>query len=137
MADRQFGDLDEPERLTEEGTTSAALLPETWFQYRPPAAGAETFDGQGRRVIDNGVGSEPPGRRDGDTCGRSTWSARRGRALSGDRPFGRADYPAEDLLAVYLKRWGIERVFQKITEVFHLERLLEHAEATIFQAAFV
>ena len=34
-------------------------------------------------------------------------------------------YPAEDLLAVYLKRWGIERVFQKITEVFHLERLWE------------
>ena len=29
-------------------------------------------------------------------------------------------YPAEDLLAVYLKRWEIERVFQKITEVFEL-----------------
>jgi hypothetical protein len=45
-------------------------------------------------------------------------------------------YPAEDLLAVYLKRWEIERVFQKIVEVFHLEHLIGSSpEATIFQAA--
>jgi hypothetical protein len=30
-----------------------------------------------------------------------------------------AAYPAEDLLALYLARWGIERVFQQITEVSH------------------
>ena len=48
-----------------------------------------------------------------------------------------ARYPAADLLEVYLKRWEIERVFQKIVEVFHLEHLIGSTpEATIFQASF-
>jgi hypothetical protein len=46
-------------------------------------------------------------------------------------------YPANDLLALYLLRWGIERVFQKITEVFHLEHLIGTTpEGTLFQLAF-
>ena len=48
-----------------------------------------------------------------------------------------ARYPAADLLEVYLRRWEIERVFQKIVEVFHLEHLIGSTpEATIFQASF-
>lgn len=35
-----------------------------------------------------------------------------------------ADLLAADLLAVYLQRWGIERVFQQVTEVFALQRLI-------------
>jgi hypothetical protein len=46
-------------------------------------------------------------------------------------------YPAVDLLALYLVRWGIERVFQQITEVFHLQQLIGSTpQATVFQAAF-
>lgn len=46
-------------------------------------------------------------------------------------------YPAADLLAVYLERWGIERMFQRVTEVFHLRTLIGSTpEATVFQAAF-
>jgi len=46
-------------------------------------------------------------------------------------------YPAADLLAAYLLRWGIERVFQKVTEVFHLESLIASTpQGTIFQCAF-
>ena len=46
-------------------------------------------------------------------------------------------YPAEDLLEAYLHRWEIERVFQQITEVFSLERLVGSTpQATIFQASF-
>jgi len=46
-------------------------------------------------------------------------------------------YPAADLLEAYLARWGIERVFQRITEVFHLDRLIATSpEGTIFQFAF-
>jgi Transposase DDE domain len=46
-------------------------------------------------------------------------------------------YPANDLLALYLMRWGIERVFQKITEVFHLEHLIGTTpQGTLFQLAF-
>jgi hypothetical protein len=46
-------------------------------------------------------------------------------------------YPATDLLALYLARWGIERVFQQITEVFDLRRLIGTTpQGTLFQLAF-
>jgi len=46
-------------------------------------------------------------------------------------------YPAEDLLNPYLQRWGIEQVFQKVTEAFHLQGLIGGTpKATIFQFAF-
>jgi hypothetical protein len=46
-------------------------------------------------------------------------------------------YLASDLLALYLMRWGIERVFQQITDVFHLDHLIGTTpEGTLFQLAF-
>jgi hypothetical protein len=46
-------------------------------------------------------------------------------------------YPAADLLATYRRRWGIEGVFQQITEVFGLAPLIGGTpEATVFQLAF-
>jgi len=46
-------------------------------------------------------------------------------------------FPANDLLALYLARWGIERVFQQITEVFHLQTLIGTTpQGTVFQCAF-
>lgn len=46
-------------------------------------------------------------------------------------------YPAADLLELYRMRWGIERVFQRITEVFHLRQLISTTpQGTIFQCAF-
>lgn len=46
-------------------------------------------------------------------------------------------YPAVALLGVYRRRWGIEGVFQQITEVFGLARLIGGtAAATVFQLAF-
>jgi hypothetical protein len=46
------------------------------------------------------------------------------------------EYPAADLLATYLLRWQIENVYQQITEVFGLERLIGCTpQATVFQAA--
>jgi len=45
-------------------------------------------------------------------------------------------YPATDILDMYLRRWGIERLFQKVTEVFHLQALVSAREnGTVFQAA--
>lgn len=49
----------------------------------------------------------------------------------------RRKYPAKDLLALYRQRWGVEQMFQQVTEVFGLERLIGgRPEATIFQFAF-
>ncbi len=46
-------------------------------------------------------------------------------------------YPAADLFALYAARWGIERVFQQVTEVFPLKRLIGGSpQAGIFQLAF-
>jgi hypothetical protein len=48
-----------------------------------------------------------------------------------------AAHPAVDLLELYLARWGIERVFQQITEVFQLRRLIGSTpQGTLFQLAF-
>jgi hypothetical protein len=139
VADRQFCDLNQPERLTEEG--DHFLLRRSLklsFSADPERPAQETIDAQGRRVIQQWgwIGAANEKRR------------RYVRQIHLIRP-GEEDiylvtdlldeqtYPADDLLVVYLKRWEIERVFQKITEVFNLERLLGSTpEATIFQAAF-
>jgi hypothetical protein len=48
-----------------------------------------------------------------------------------------AAYPAADLLETYLRRWGIEKLFQRVTEVFDLRHLIGSTpQATVFQAAF-
>jgi len=45
-------------------------------------------------------------------------------------------YLAADILDMYLRRWGIERLFQKVSEVFHLDALVSAQEnGTVFQAA--
>jgi hypothetical protein len=45
--------------------------------------------------------------------------------------------PATELLDLYLVRWSIERVFQQITEVFHLQTLIGTTpQGTVFQFAF-
>jgi hypothetical protein len=46
-------------------------------------------------------------------------------------------YPAADLLELYRLRWGIEKMFQTITQVFCLRQLIGcRPRANIFQAAF-
>jgi hypothetical protein len=46
-------------------------------------------------------------------------------------------FPAADLLDIYLERWGIERTFQQVSEVFHLLHLIGSTpEAAIFQFGF-
>jgi len=43
-------------------------------------------------------------------------------------------YPAEDMLATYQKRWGIEKVFHQITDVFSLRNLIGSSpRAVLFQ----
>jgi hypothetical protein len=46
-------------------------------------------------------------------------------------------YPAQDLLSTYQARWGIERVFHQITDVFSLRHLIGTTpKATLFQLSF-
>jgi len=48
-----------------------------------------------------------------------------------------AAYPADDLLRLYKMRWGIEQVFQQVTETFSLTHLIGGSpKAVLFQFSF-
>jgi len=141
VGDRQFGNLDLPALLSRRQdhfllrrTTTLRFYPDP---QRPPQEGA---DAQGRRWVQRWgwVGSEKDRR-------RRTYL----RQVTLCRPEGPDDvvlitdlldptlYPAADLPAAYLLRWEIEGVFQKVTEVFDLRKLIGSTpRAMIFQSAF-
>jgi hypothetical protein len=136
---RQFCDLMQTARGSEGGDHFLIRYhKKVQFGPDPPQPAAVTQDAQGRRVYEEWgwLGAETNARR------------RVVRRLTLTRPGDEAvilvtdlldavRYPAADLLTVYLGRWGIERVFQQITEVFALRRLSGSTpQATVFQAAF-
>lgn len=140
VADRQFCDLNQPALLSE-GSDHFLLRrsQKLGFAADPQRPARESTDVRGLRVVEQWgfIGAESQGKR-----------RRYVRQIHLVRPgaddvylmtdlLDEARYPAADLLEVYLKRWEIERVFQKIVEVFHLEHLIGSSpEATIFQASF-
>jgi hypothetical protein len=138
VADRQFGDLDQPGRFADDGDHFLIRFRRgvtfTADPQRPAAAGV---DGAGRSFIEEWgwLGSAQDHRR------------RYVRRITLERPGEEAvvlvtdlldeqAYPAADLLATYLLRWQIETVFQQITEVFELRHLIGCTpQATVFQAS--
>src|SRR5215831_4644324 len=139
VLDRQFCDLVQTARCSEDGDHFLIRYhKKVQFCPDPHQPRVVTRDGQGRHVEEEWgwLGAE------------SNRSRRVVRGLTLTRPGEEAiilvtdlldatRYPAADLLAVYLGRWGIERVFQQITEVFALRHLIGSTpQATVFQAAF-
>lgn len=140
MGDRQFGNLDLPALLSQRHdhfllrcTTALTLHPD------PNHAAREGNDAKGRRWVQQWgwIGNERDKRR------------RYVRQITLYRPDEKDDvilitdlldetcYPAEDLLGAYLLRWEIECMFQKVTEVFDLRKLIGSTpQAMIFQSAF-
>ncbi len=139
LADRQFCDLNQTAEFVEGGHHFLVRYhTKTGFHADAERPAREGSDSQGRRY-----------REQWGWLGREGHKKRRYvRLLTLFRPGEEeirlvtdlldADlYPASDLLDLYLARWGIERVFQKITEVFHLENLIGTTpEGTLFQLAF-
>jgi hypothetical protein len=139
VADRQFCDLDQPQRFTEsEDHFLIRFSLKMGFHPDPSSPSRTTHDRQGRTVIEHWglIGAV--------TDRRRRWVRRITLERPGDEDVilmtdlvDAATYPATDLLEVYLARWGIERVFQQITEVFDLQHLIGSTpQATIFQASF-
>ena len=139
VLDRQFCDLVQTARCSEDGDHFLIRYhKKVQFCPDPLQPRVVTRDGQGRHVEEEWgwLGAE------------SNRSRRVVRRLTLTRPGEEAiilvtdlleatRYPAADLLTVYLGRWGIERVFQQITEVFALRHLIGSTpHATVFQAAF-
>jgi hypothetical protein len=139
VADAQFGDLTQPPLFAAAGDAFLVRFsPRTHFHPDPAVPPRPATDGAGRAIRDETgwVGGPADPRR------------RRVRRLTLLRP-GDKDvvlmtdlidpdaYPAADLVAVYGKRWHLERVFQQVTEVFELRRLIGSSpQATVFQGAF-
>lgn len=139
VADSQFCDLEQTGRFTAEGDHFLVRShPKVQFHADPerPADGGR--DRRGLSYIEEWgwLGGEQDRRR------------RYVRRITLQRP-GQEDvivvtdlvepdrYPAVDLLELYLGRWGIERMFQQVTEVFQLQRLIGGTpQATVFQCAF-
>jgi hypothetical protein len=97
----------------------------------------ETRDGQGRRVIDEIIIMGQ---------GKHAMELRR---ITLERPDEEDDvvvltnlmdgaaYPAADLLELYKARWGIERVFQQVTETFALTNLIgSQPKAVLLQFSY-
>jgi Transposase DDE domain len=137
--DRQFCDLVQTVRGSEDGDHFLIRYhTKVGFWPVPTPSAVVTRDAQGRRVVEDWgwLGAETnPQRR---VVRRLTLTR------LGEEPIllvtdllDAVRSPAADLLTVSLARWGIEQVFQQITEVFALRRLIGSTpQATVFQAAF-
>jgi hypothetical protein len=139
VLDRQFCDLVQTARWSEGGDHFLIRYhKKVQFWPAPTQPAAVTQDAQGRRVTEEWgwLGAETnTGRR----LVRRLTLTRAGEAaiILVTSLLDALRYPAADLLTVYLARWGIERVFPQITEVFALRRLIGSTpQATVFQAAF-
>lgn len=139
VADRQFCDLIQPRRFADgEDHFVVRYGNNTNFHPDPARAAVDGTDADGRAVRQEWgwLGAEKQGE-------RRLYVRRVALTRPGDEEVAvvtdlldETHYPAADLLAVYLTRWQIENVFQQITEVFHLQRLIGcRPPATVFQAS--
>lgn len=139
LGDRQYCDLDQAGRFaTGEDHFVVRYHPKVHFHVDAQGGLRQGTDAAGRRYTEDwgwlGAATDP----------RRRYVRRITLERPGDEPLVlvtdlvHADrYPAADLLALYLARWGIERVFQQVTEVFPLKRLIGGSpQAGIFQLAF-
>ena len=139
LADRQFADLVQTAHFSQEDDHFLVRYnKKLHFHADESLLPREGCDALGRRYVEDWgwIGGPKDKRR------------RRVRRITLSRP-GEEDlvlltdlldaekYLAADLLTLYAERWGIERMFQQVTEVFHLETLIGGSpEATVFQFAF-
>lgn len=139
MADRGFCDLNRLADFSAEGDHFLVRFhPKNGFHRDASRPIRRGTDAQGRRTVE-----------DWGWLGAERHKLRRYvRRITLERPGEEAvilvtdllspqDSPATELLAHYLERWGIERVFQQVTETFGLEALIGGTpQATIFQFSF-
>lgn len=139
VADRQFCDLTQTAAFTTDSDHFVVRYhPKTHFCPDSTRLAQQGDDAQGRRWVE-----------DWGWLGCAQAKQRRFvRRITLERPgeetiilltdlLDAEQYRANDLLSLYLDRWSIERVFQQITEVFHLQALIGTTpQGTVFQLAF-
>lgn len=138
IADSQFCDLRQPV-LFAEGNDAYLIRfhPKNSFERAADVPIREGADQQGRRYVEEWGYL-------GKSKHKRLYVRRITLSREGEEPvilitnlLDADQHPAADLLVAYLARWGIERVFQKVTEVFHLQQLISSSpRGTIFQLGF-
>lgn len=140
IADRQFADLNLPEKFVGAGDHFLLRLTKklsfTADPQRPAPAGV---DANGRAYVQSGgwIGRPSDKRRRYVRLIELRAATDDGEELRLITDLVDAEkYPAADLLEAYRQRWGIERVFQQVTEVFGLQTLIGcRPEGAVLQAA--
>lgn len=140
IADRQFADLNLPEKFR--GARDHFLLRLTrklGFTADPERPEPSGADANGRAYVERWgwIGQPRDPRRRYVRLIELRAATDTGEELRLITDLVDADqYPAADLLDAYRRRWGIERVFQQVTEVFGLQTLIGcRPEGAVFQAA--
>ncbi|MBC7772856.1 MAG: IS4 family transposase [Pyrinomonadaceae bacterium] len=135
MADRQFGNVKTFQKLSGRPIDRFVIRIQKGLPFKAISR-RETIDEQGRKVIDEtGVFGND----------KQSMPVRR---ITLERPGEKDDvilvtdlldeqmYPACELLKLYRHRWGIEQMFQQVTETFALDHLIGCApQAILFQFA--
>jgi hypothetical protein len=139
VLDRLYCNLRFPRLIVEAGGHFVIrYCSNTMFVPDPARAAQESRDAEGRRIVQEWG-------RLGKTAGSGAMYVRRvtlhlanGREISVITDLLDAvAYPAESVLTIYHKRWGIETVFHQITDVFSLRHLIGSSpQAVLFQLSF-
>ena len=139
LADRQFADYHIPRRLQQRPDDHFAirLRNRLKFEADPAVRARRTTDMEGRTVIDE-TGTYGNG--------ANVYRVRRITLIRGKGLddvvvitdlTDRGRFSALDLLKLYAHRWGIEIMFQQVTETFGLKHLIGcEPQAVLFQLAF-
>lgn len=149
LADRQFGGLGIPPQLTARPGDHYVLRVSTSTPFTPDPAHPARYskDDKGRTITDEiGTFGKKSNalkvRRVTLRTGHAPNKTGKGDGAGGDVILitdltDRKVYPASDLLKLYRRRWGIERMFQEVTETFSLQHLIGCSpKAVLFQFAF-
>ena len=138
IADSSFCDLTQPARFAASG--DAFLIryhPKVPFYADPARSAQEGHDGAGRRYVEDwGWLGSPRSKKRLDVRRITLHRPGETEVTVVTNLLDAEAVPAVDLLSAYLNRWGIERMFQQVTEVFGLEHLIgTKPEGVIFQLA--
>jgi hypothetical protein len=138
IGDSAFCDLTQPARFAEQGDAFLVRYhPKVPFYADPACRAREGHDNRGRRYVEEWGHLGSPRNQKRMYVRRITLYRPGEKDVSVVTNFCDAQaVPAVDLLEVYLNRWGIERMFQQVTEVYGLEHLIgTKPEGVIFQFA--
>jgi hypothetical protein len=138
LGDSSFCDLTQPAHFADQGDAFLVRYhPKVPFYADPARPARQGHDGPGRRYVEEwGYLGSPRNKKRIYVRRITLYRPGEKDVILVTNLYDAAAVPAVDLLEVYLNRWGIERMFQQVTEVFGLEHLIgTKPEGVIFQFA--